>query len=243
MFRMWLPALLLSSLPVCAQTLHVYGPGGPLAPMRECASLYSRQSRIVVLVVGGTETQWIGKAQADADIIYGGAEYMLTEFGLKHPGFLAPGTRSELYPRAVGILVRKGNPKHIARLADLAQPGVAILDVNGAGQLGLWEDLAGRDHLLAPLQQQIAVSVENSGEAVRLWGANQKLDAWITYESWQKLMPETTDFVPFPADKVISRGTPIAIAARSQQATAAQDFITFLHSPQAHAVFAKWGWQ
>ena len=51
-----------------------------------------------------------------------------------HPLFLRPAT----------ILVRPGNPGHITGVADLLKPGHRVLVVNGAGQQGLWEDVAGR---------------------------------------------------------------------------------------------------
>ncbi len=89
---------------------------------------------------------------------------MLTQFNQKHPGFLVSGSRAEVYPLLVGILVRKGDPKHIQRLFDFSRPGIAIMDVNGASELGLWEDLAGRKELLGALQHDIAVSVDNSAQ-------------------------------------------------------------------------------
>ena len=225
------------------QTLHVYGPGGPIAPMKECAELYTNQTHIQVEVMAGPEDKWITSAQSNADIIYGGAEYMLTQFGQKHPGFLQEGSRSELYRRAIGILVRKNNPKHIHDLADLTKPGVRILNVDGAGQLGVWEDLAGRKNLIGPLQEHIAVSSVNSAEGIKQWDENPSLDAWITYDSWQKRLPTTTDLVRFPREMTLYRGTPVAIASRSEQKTEAAAFIKFLHSEPAHAIFLRWGWR
>ena len=225
------------------QTLHVYGPGGPLAPMKECAEVYTKQTHMPVEVIAGPEDKWMTSARGNADIIYGGAEYMLTQFGQQHPGFLQEGSRSELYRRAIGILVRKNNPKHIHNLTDLTKPGIKILDVNGAGQLGVWEDLAGREDLIGALQNHIAASAVNSAEGIKQWDENPSLDAWITYDSWQKRLPTTTDVVRFPREKTLYRGTPVAIASRSEQKTEAAAFIKFLHSEQAHAIFIKWGWR
>lgn len=121
--------------------LHVYGPGGPLEPMKECAAQFSQQTTVPVSIVGGPEKEWIAAAQRDADLVFGGAEYMLTAFGLRHPGFLDVTTRVSLFDRAGGILVRKGNPKNIRSLKDLTRSGVKIVDVNGAGQTGLGRTL------------------------------------------------------------------------------------------------------
>ncbi|MGI4828175.1 MAG: substrate-binding domain-containing protein [Janthinobacterium lividum] len=225
------------------QTLHVYGPGGPLAPLKECAELYTRTAHKSVIVTGGPEAQWITAAEADADLIYGGAEYMLTDFDQHHPGLLQPGSRTELYARAAGVLVRKGNPKHIQSLADLVRPGIRILDVNGAGQVGLWEDLAGKEDLIAGIQQHIAVSVTNSADAIKQWNANGALDAWITYVSWQKRLPDTTEVVPLAPEALLHRGTPIALTSRTAQKQAAAEFLRFLQTDQAHAIFIKWGWK
>jgi len=68
---------------------------------------------------------------------------MLTEFMLKHPDLVDPRTRTSLYIRPAGILVRPGNPKKIKSLKDLTKDGVRIVDVNGAGQLGLWRTWPG----------------------------------------------------------------------------------------------------
>ena len=168
---------------------------------------------------------------------------MLTQFGLDHPGLLQPGARTELYPHAIGILVRKGNPKGIRSFADLARPGIHLLDTNGAGQVGAWEDIAGRQNLIVAFQNNIAASVPNSGEAVKLWTARPDLHAWITYESWQKRYPAQFSLIPLSPEEKPYRGTPAAITARSLLKPQASPFMQFLQSPECHTVFQKWGWQ
>ncbi|HXG94274.1 MAG TPA: substrate-binding domain-containing protein [Blastocatellia bacterium] len=224
-------------------TLHVYGPGGPLGPMKECAETFSKAKGVEVKVTAGPESQWIEQARQDADIIFGGAEYMLTQFTQKHPGIVDEKSRTELYIRAAGILVRKGNPKKIRSLADLARAGVKIVDVNGAGQLGLWEDLAGGRGLIPGIQKNIALSVETSADAIEKWKAMPELDAWITYESWHYRLKDMTDLVRLPAGERIHRGTPIAITSITKNRELAEQFIAFLKSDAGHAIFQKWGWK
>lgn len=223
--------------------VHVYGPGGPLEPMRACAAQFTEATAIPVSMVGGPEAEWIASARQDADLVYGGAEYMLTAFDVKHPGFLDGATRVSLFDRAAGILVRTGNPKRIRALADLARDGVQIVDVNGAGQLGLWEDLAGRSGLIPGIQRNIRVSVETSAEAIKLWTARPELDAWITYESWHYRLPDLTEIVRLPEAERLYRGTPVAIARRSTQRTEAAAFVAHLRSPACHDIFRRWGWR
>ena len=138
-----------------SDTLFVYGPGGPQAAMEECAKAFSKKISVPVKVIAGPEAKWIEQAKQNADVIFGGAEYMLTQFAMQHPGLVDSSTRTELYKRAAGILVQKGNPKKITSLKDLAKAGVRILDVNGAGQLGMWEDLAGKLNLIGGIQKNI----------------------------------------------------------------------------------------
>lgn len=231
-----------ASPPAGAQ-LHVYGPGGPLGPMKECAERFSLAEGVRIEVVAGPEATWLARAEKNADIVFGGAEYMLTQFASRHPGLLDLATRDELYPRAAGILVRKGNPKGIRSLSDLTRPDVRLIDVNGAGQLGLWEDLAGRKGLIPGIQRNIGRSVATSAEAITLWKADASYDAWLTFESWHFRLKPDTELVRLPATERLYRGTPIAIATRSRHRGIAARFIQFLKSPTSHETFKRWGWE
>lgn len=118
-------------------------------------------------------------------MVYNGAAYMLTQTALAHPGFIDEASRTSLYARESAVLVRPGNPLHIKRLGDLAWPDVRMLDVNGAGQMGMTEDLARSSTLISTLQYNTKTSVKTSAEAVELWQqkAQDYYDAWITYAS------------------------------------------------------------
>lgn len=223
--------------------IRVYGPGGPLGPIKEAAERFSAETGIEVDVTAGPEANWIGQAKQDADIIYGGSEYMLRNFTFNYPDMINEKTRTELYPRAAGILVRKGNPKKIYSFKDLTKPGVKIVDVNGAGQLGLWEDLAGRNDLIAGIDQNIDISVKSSAEAIEQWKASSKLDAWITYESWHYRLKDVTDLVELPETEKLYRGTPIALTKITDNKKVAQQFIDYLKTESSHQIFQKWGWK
>ena len=223
--------------------IRVYGPGGPLGPIKETAEHFSAETGIKVEVTAGPEGKWIGQAKQDADIIFGGSEYMLQDFIFNHPEMIDTKSRTELYPRAAGILVRKGNPKKIESLEDLTKNGVKILDVNGAGQLGLWEDLAGRKGLIGGISQNINLSVKSSAEAIERWKSNSSMDAWITYESWHYRLQDVTDLVELPEEEKLYRGTPIALTKITDQKKEAQQFIDYLRTEESHQIFQKWGWK
>ncbi|HEX6334090.1 MAG TPA: substrate-binding domain-containing protein, partial [Flavisolibacter sp.] len=188
-------AVLTHTTAMAQDTLFVYGPGGPQAPMEECARIFARKHSIPVVVTAGPEARWIVDAQKKADVVFGGAEYMLTQFSMQHPGLIDSTTRRSLYKRAAGILVRPGNPKKITGLADLARPGIRLLDVNGAGQLGMWEDLAGRKNLIAPIRKNIIRSFVNTAQAIEAWKLDSTYDAWIIYASWHYRLKDITSLV------------------------------------------------
>jgi accessory colonization factor AcfC len=235
----------ISNLLAFAQTdtLRVYGPGGPLSAMQECAKAFTATTGIAVKVTGGPESKWLSQAQQNADVIYGGAEYMLTQFIQNHPGMVDPTTRVELYKRAAVILVRPGNPKHIGTLKDLTKPGIHILDVNGAGQLGLWEDIAGKENLIGGIQKNIASSFANTALGIAAWKTDNSYDAWITYASWHQNLKGITQVVELPVTLRVYRGTPVALTLNSQHSQQGKRFVQFLQSAQGYAIFKKWGWE
>lgn len=224
------------------EPLFVYGPGGPLAPMQEAAEKFGRAHGVRVVVTGGPEAQWIEKARKDADVVYGGAEYMLSQLAMKFPELVDRSTREELYVRPSGLLVRKGNPRKIRTLSDLTRPGVKILDVEGAGQLGMWEDMARDAKLIDGIQKNIAVTVSSTAEGIEKWKSMPELDAWIIFESWHSRLKNETDLVRLPESQRVYRGTPVAITTFSDRRELAREFIRYLKSAQGRAIFMKWGW-
>ena len=125
--------VLLCALPVPAPAeqshpaLRIYGPGGPHEALSECATLYRQLHGEAVLVLRSGPVTMSQKVAQDGDLYYGGAEYMLEEFDRDNPGVLDRATVALLYPRRVGIVVRKGNPLGIRGLADLDRAGVRVM--------------------------------------------------------------------------------------------------------------------
>ena len=226
-----------------ADTLYVYGPGGPFGPINECALLFGKQHSIEVKVAAGPEANWIQNAVKNADIIFGGAEYMLTQFMMKHPELIDKQTRVELYKRGAAILVRPGNPKGIKTMKDLTAPGIKILDVNGAGQFGLWEDIAGKQNLIAGIQQNIGQSYENTALGITGWKSDNTYDAWISYGSWHYRLKDITQMIRLPTNLNVYRGTPIAVTTLTHHKELAEKFLQSMLTDQGHTVFKKWGWE
>ncbi len=228
-----------------ADTVYVYGPGGPYPPIQEAAHRFSQRYGVAVVVTKGPTDRWLEEAKQRADVIYSGAEFMMQNFVWLLDGRVDESTVKPLYLRPSGILVRKGNPKHIRGFEDLLRPGIRILVVNGAGQLGLWEDMAGRLGSLKTLRafrKNIVYVAHNSAEAKNQWIHNPNLDAWLIWNIWQVANPDIADFVPVSKEYVIYRDCGVALTYKGEKNPYAKKFYDFLSTPEAAEIFRRWGW-
>ena len=227
-------------------TLHVYGPGGPAPAMREAAQVFGKKKEITVEVTAGPTANWEGQALQDADLIFSGAEHMMTDFLQKDlTDLIDPTSIRTLYLRPSAILVRPGNPKNIRGVKDLAKPGLRILVVQGAGQVGMWEDVAGRTgkvKLVDGIRRNIGTVAPNSGDAKKLWGSDSRYDAWLIWTIWQKENPASADLINTEPENTIYRSCGIGIANRSRHKALAKEFADFLQSAEGRKIFVKWGW-
>ena len=217
-------------------SLHLYGPGGPQGPMRECAHMFSEKTGVAVSVTTGTPPQWIEQAKQDGDLIYEGAEFMLNDFMQAYPGIVDEASITGLYARSTAIIVRKGNPKRIGGLGDLIEQGIKIVVVTQEKM----EEVYGR---LSGIQYNIVKPLLTGAEAARIWKTMPELDAWITYESWHHALKDETDLVQIPDRERVLRITPVAMIKTSRNKRLVLEFIDFLRSDEAHKIFQKSGWK
>jgi accessory colonization factor AcfC len=228
-----------------AETLHVYGPGGPLPAMREAAETFGRARGVEVQVTAGPTGAWLEQAKGNADVVFSGSETMMTDFIAAMGDRIDPATVQPLYLRPSVILVRPGNPRGIRGLDDLMASGRRVLVVNGAGQNGLWEDMAGRTGEIGKvraLRSNIVRFAPNSAEARKAWTEDSTLDAWIIWSIWGVANPQLADQVPVEPQYRIYRDTGVALTRQGSGKPMAREFTTFLTSPEGAAIFRKWGW-
>lgn len=216
-----------------SEKLLIVGPGGPYEAMKEAAEAFSRLKGVAVEVVKGPPEKWF---EQQTDLIYGGAPNMLQDFMTAHPQAIEPGSLRNVYNRQIGIIVRKGNPKGIAELADLGRESVKLLDVK-------LETMGNFQSKVPDRTEPIYRSVTTGEQGKEAWRSLPELDAWITYKSWYFVLREETEFIPLTSVSGSLRPTPVAITAWTRKKNLAQDFILFLESEAAHAIFQKRGWE
>ncbi|MDP1891403.1 MAG: substrate-binding domain-containing protein [Gemmatimonadaceae bacterium] len=242
----WLGAQAPAADTESAASLRVYGPGGPAPAVREAAALFGARKGITVIVSAGPTPAWKDQAAKDADLVYSGSEYMMTDFVRRDlPGVIDTSTIRTLYLRPSALLVRRGNPKGITSIRDLTKPGVKVLVVEGAGQVGMWEDVAGRTgdaRLVGDIRRHIGAFAANSAEAKKLWNGDPSYDAWLIWTIWQKESPASADLVSIEPEHTVYRSAGIAVTNRSALRNVAGEFADFLESVEGRAIFHKWGW-
>jgi accessory colonization factor AcfC len=226
--------------------LRAYGPGGPAPAMRDAAKIFGDKKGIKVEIMAGPTPTWKEQAIKDADLIFSGSEYMMADFVQKDlPGLVNLSTIRTLYLRPSAILVRPGNPKGIKGIKDIARPGIKLLVVQGAGQVGMWEDVAGRTadvKLVDSMRRNIGFFAPNSAEAKKLWNNDLSYDAWLIWTIWQKESPASADLINTEPENTIYRSCGIAITNRSEKKELAKEFADFLQSADGQKIFVKWGW-
>jgi accessory colonization factor AcfC len=181
----------------------------------------------------------------DADVIFSGSETMMSDFVTALSPQLTPASPQPLYLRPMAMLVRPGNPHHIERFSDLLKPGIKVLVVNGAGQNGVWEDVAGRTgdlNQVKALRSNIVAYAGNSAEARKSWMDQKDIDVWLIWSIWQVSNPTLADVVPIEAKYAIYRDAGVAITLRGDTNPASQQFVDFLKFAKGAAIFKKWGW-
>jgi len=216
-------------------TLVAYSPGGPHHALVECAELFRQKHGVSVAVIKASHAEQSWKLPKDGDLYFGGAEYMLDDFATEHPGVLDLESADNLFPRRIGVVVRKGNPLNIRGIECLGRDDVDLLGV----RLEMMSSFLprGRDP-----DNGVLRSVYTGQEGLAAWRSTPELDAWVTYKSWHVQMEAESDFIEIPGDHAL-RYTPVALTRRTTHREEAKQFVAFLKSPEARKVFVEHGWE
>lgn len=74
------------------------------------------------------------------------------------------------------------------------------------------------------------------------WTERPEIDAWIVWTIWQVANPSLADLVEVEPEFRIYRDTGVGLTRQGRGNPAAKEFVTFLQSSRAAAVFCRWGW-
>ncbi|AIT08578.1 ABC transporter ATPase [Candidatus Francisella endociliophora] len=228
--------------------VNLYGPGGPHTALIDAAKKFEEKTNIKVNVNFGPESTWTDKAKKDADILFGPSQQSAT--GIIHnfsDKFDIKDLQPMYYHDAI-ILVKKGNPKNIHGIDDLAKPNTNIVVIDGAGYsntsgTGVWEDIVGRKHdinFMKAFRKNIIEFAPNSGSAFKAF-KQDNADAWITWRDWAISNPDEGEVVNVSPKYNISRDFNIVVNKENKNPEV-DKFVEFLQSNEALKSFYSYGW-
>ncbi|MBV9335921.1 MAG: sulfate ABC transporter substrate-binding protein [Solirubrobacterales bacterium] len=158
----------------------------------------------------------------------------------------------------VVLVVRKGNPKHIAGWDDLIKPGVDVITPNpSTSGSARWNILAGYgaqlkegktpDQALAYIRNLLTkhVSVQDSSASAALQTfTGGKGDVLLDYESDALAAKKAGDAIDivYPKQTLLIQ-TPIAVTAKSSHNSQAQAFVDWQWSTAGQNIWAKKGYR
>ena len=141
---------------------------------------------------------------------------------------------------AAAILVPERNTAEIRSFADLCNPGVRIAISTIDCLRGVWEDVAGRAGLVAPISKNITLRVAGCMAIVDAI-ANARVDAAFGWSSFTHFHPRIA-VVPLASDVRVMRATSAAVVRTSNAKSEADAFLEFLAGDEARPLFWKYGW-
>lgn len=233
------------SAQIAAADISLFGPGGPAPAMKDAAAAFEKETGIAVKITAGPSSKWMEDAKTNADALFSGSQNMMDDFIAAH-GAVLEDTVEPLFLRPSAILVRKGNPKGIKGIKDLVERDLGLMVVDGAGQVGLWEDIVGRMRnveAMAAFRANIDHLAPNSGAARETWKKDDSFDAWLIWNHWQIDNPDIADMVPTEPELTIYRDTSVARTEKGRDNDEVTRFIEFLKADAGAEIFAAHGWK
>ena len=116
--------------------------------------------------------------------------------------------------------------------------------VDGAGQVGLYEDMAlkdGKRENLVKLRKNIKVYAKNSKIAIDEWNNNPNIDALIIWSHWAKVLGDKALFIEDEKAAVYCTAE-IIPTKKGLQNKQALEFVKFIQSKEAQKIWKKHAW-
>jgi molybdate transport system substrate-binding protein len=138
------------------------------------------------------------------------------------------------------IVVQKGNPKNITSLEDFARPGlkIALGDVKATaiGQAG--NQMFTALNITDAVNKNVVTRTPTINELTVIMNTGQADASILTIDQYNAT---TMDEIAIPLSENDVLITPIGATTFTTNATAANEFVSFVSSDQGKAVFAKYG--
>ena len=193
---------------------------------------------------GSAELFGILETQKSADIFLP-ADYNYMQNGM-NKGDIQNATVKNITQNIPVIAVKKGNPKNITSLNDLAKPGVkvAIGDPKAAA-IGLTtENILNKTGLNKTVQANVVVKTTTVDQLLTdlITGQVDAVIIWQDMATWPEGQGKI-DVIQIPANETTVGTVPIAETVYTQNNGLAKEFEDFATGPQGMAIWEKWGFK
>jgi len=244
----WIAVLLcfasVSAQAAAEQSLLVFAGAASKPPTELAAAAFTQKTGIKVDLIFGGSGYVLSQMQLGrtGDIYFpGSSDYMEIA---KQKGLVASETEKQVVYLVSAINVRKGNPKGIKSLHDLARPGLRVAIANPEGVcVGLYAIEIIEKNLSSAEIAAVRDNIVNFPESCEKTATSLSLatvDAvvgWRVFEHWD---PERIETVPLAKEEIIRIGyIPIAVSTFSKQQELAQQFIDFVISPEGQQFYRQ----
>lgn len=225
------------------KTVIVFAGAASKPALAELGPRYEAKSGVKVsMTFGGSGTVLTQFSQEQyGDVYIPGSDDFMDK--AEKQGAVLPETRTKLAYLVPAICVAKGNPKNVRGLEDLARKDVRVVigqpksvclgDIAQSvlTETGLWSKVK-------PRVASYAASCEDVLNLLVLGEA----DAVIGWDVFSRQQPEKVEMIALPKELARPRYIPGSIITWSKQREEAKAFISYLTSPEAKAVWAKYGY-
>lgn len=200
------------------------------------------------------------KTGAKVELVFGGSGYVLSQMELgkigdiyfpgssdymelaKEKGLVLPETEKYVVYLVNAINVKKGNPRNIKSLKDLARPGLKIGIANPEGVcVGLYAVEIIEKNLSLQEKEMLKRNIVNYPESCEKTAtavSMETVDAvigWSVFEHWD---PDRIETIPLKPEEIIRVGyIPVAVSSFSKNRELAQQFIDFLVSEEGQKFY------
>lgn len=213
-------------------------------PMEEIVTLFENLTGVKVEAHFGGSGEMLSKMKLSeqGDVYFpGSSDYIELA---KREGLVDPASEIRVAYLVPAINVPKDNPKGISSLEDLAKPGIRLAIARpDTVCVGLYAvEVLERAGLSSKVRPNIVTNTESCAKTAQIVALGQ-VDAvlgWEVFEAWE---PDKIKTIFLEKHQVPRIGyLPAAISTKSQAKDLAREFLEFLLSDQAQAIFRKWNY-
>lgn len=216
--------------------------GAGLQPAVEAlvAAFQEQTGRVVAPDYGGSGLILARARQGDPADLFMPGDISYVEALADAPGRILE--RADIAFLVPCLIVRPGNPKGIATLADWRREAVRTAIGNPAAceigrvTVGLLE---GHGLTPAELNAKQSLTVNELG----LWVAMGDVDSAVVWESTAAALGARVEVVPLPVEAATVSRVTLAVLSGGPQAAAARDFLHFCRQPRGQAIVAGCGFR